>query len=81
MSYAKKQKPLNQADVNQDSFQGVTAKRFPLENNPPGFQTDNLNQLIPRGMQDIFMGSVLCGRHYMYFHFIKSATFCGFQLA
>lgn len=37
MSYAKNQKPLNQADVNQDSFQGVAAKRFPLENNPSGF--------------------------------------------
>lgn len=68
MSYAKNQKPLNQADVNQDSFQGVTAKHtFLLKTTLQVFkQINRLNQLIPRRMKYIFMGSVLRGRYYIF---------------
>jgi len=62
MSYAKNQKPLNQADVNQDSFQGVTAKHtFLLKTTLQVFKLINcLNQLIPRCTKYIFMGSYYC---------------------
>ena len=62
MSYAKSQKPLNQADVNQDSFQGVTAKHtFLLKTTLQVFKLINcLNQLIPHRTKYIFMGSYYC---------------------